>query len=164
MHGRTVYWPLEAKLQHTLEPEACFLSVHVLRQRHPALHSPSKLSLHRPESQHHEAIVLRNFCERNSFSGARFRLRWRWGMFLGMIQPGGGLTSVWAQSRHAAASKRFCDESPPPTSSVVEADIPTQRFWELCFKRPLVSSLVESQGSSPKNCPSGQQRSMIIIF
>lgn len=40
---RVVYSPLKANLQLTLKPQACFLSVHVLSQRHPALHSPSKL-------------------------------------------------------------------------------------------------------------------------
>lgn len=107
------------KLIHS-SSEACLLSMHVLRQRHPALHAPSKLSLHHYKSEHHEVIVLWNLCERNSFSGARFRLQWRLGMFLGLARPGGGLTSVRAQSRYAAASKRFCDESPRPTSSVVE--------------------------------------------
>ena len=55
-------------------------------------------------SHHHEVIELWNVSERNSFSGARFRLRWRSGMFLGTVRPGGGLTSTRAQSRYAAAS------------------------------------------------------------
>lgn len=119
IHGCTVYLSLETN-QLTFWPAACLLSVHVLCQRHPALHSPCKLSLHHFKSQHHEVTVLWNFCERNSFSRARFRLQWRLGKFPGLTQPSGGLTSIWAQSRYAAASKRFCDESPPPTSSVVE--------------------------------------------
>lgn len=85
--------------------------MHVLCQSHPVLHWLSKHLLHRAEAQCHKVIVLCNFCERNSFSGARFQLQWRWGMFLGLIQPGGGLTSIWAQRTYTAPSKRSCDES-----------------------------------------------------
>lgn len=101
--------------------------------------------------------ALCNSSERNSFSGSRFQLQWRLGMFLGLKQPGGGLTSVWAQSRYAAPWKTFCHETPRPTSSAVAiimcthtgTDIPAPGFGEMLLKRRLVSPLMESQGSLP---------------
>lgn len=44
-------------------------------QHHPASYLLSKLSVCLCKSWHHEVIVMRNFCERNSFGHTRFRLQ-----------------------------------------------------------------------------------------
>lgn len=101
---------------------------HLLCLETPCSHSPSKLMLRHPRSHHHEATVLRNLCERNSFSAARFWPRGHPGMLPGKLVSDGVARHP---SEHRAgmlgASKRFCDTCPPPTSSEVEIIMYTQQ-------------------------------------
>lgn len=103
-------------------------------------------SFHLPISQHHEVLVLQHFCERNSFSAACFRLGWCWAMFAGRIQAGGALTSIWAQSLHAAASQRISDGSPLLASSVVSEYWISKRVF---VPPPVESSLRVTHASKP---------------
>lgn len=128
--SRGTYIPLKADLQINFElsEHACSLSAR------PCF----TFTLLR----HREAIV-RASRQRNSFSGDRSWLRGRRGMFLWLIQPSGGPTAMWAQSGPTAASERFCDERPAPTSSAVEILMCTQesRPPRTAFLRAALSNI-----------------------